>query len=168
MKPKTSRRPRSVRCAGLTLLEVMGATIVLSMAVVSSSYVMSQATTTRASMHAGPIDAALLAAHIHEAALGLSREPSGLGIATSGSDVLALDTLDGAVFSPPIDAQLEVIPASTGWAQHVDLRIVDPADPENSRALTTADSMGEEVIELVVTISEFGRSKGEFTWWLTP
>lgn len=160
--------PSATGQAGLTFFEVIGATIVLALAVVSSAMVMTTANSTRAALQAGTIDAALLASHVHEVAVGLSKKTSGLPIASAGNEVLALDTLDGAVFSPPIDARLAVIPGSTGWAQQVDLRTVDPTGATTPRNFSGPNPVAAAMVELSVTVTHMGRAVDTFTWWLSP
>ncbi len=112
-----------------------------------------------------PLTAMDLAQEIHSAALLLSREIGDGVPATTGAEVRVLDDLDGAIFSPPIDASLENISAMAGWSQAVSLAPMDLNQPSLPAA---ADAGDAAFLQLTVTIRSGGEFAGTYTWWITP
>ena len=164
--PGDVRAPR--REAGLTLVEVLLAAVVFGVVLMASSWALNHAAGTRVAQAREPVGAALLAGHIHTLASTLSREPSGLPPAVDAAGLLALDSLDGAVFSPPLDADLDTLDDLQGWAQQVDIGLVHPATPEVVEAWSPPAALGSHLILLTVDISHAGTSQGRFRWWLAP
>jgi len=155
--------------AGLTLIEVLVAAFIVSSVLVSASWALSQANSSKAIHAEDSIEAALFAREIHELALRLSTELSGNPAAKTAADVLALDTLDGAVFSPPIDAKPAVIQGAEGWSQTVAVSVYDLTDTTNAVAAKMVDATknARTLFKLSVTIKQRGVDKGTWWWWIT-
>lgn len=156
---------------GFTLLEVLVAAVVLGTSLVAATWSMNATARTQAlhELADGPADD--LAREIHELASGLPREPSGQVGAHSAADVLALDSLVGASFSPPILADGSVAEGLDGWSQHVDLEVhalsaLDTPTDDDPAAGLPPD--GDKLYRLVVEIRLDGESAGVFSWWINP
>ncbi|MHC4845907.1 MAG: type IV pilus modification PilV family protein [Planctomycetota bacterium] len=163
-----NRRPTPCAAAGLTLIEVLVAAFIVGSVLVSASWAMSQASSSKALLTEDSIEAALLAREIHELALRLPTDASGQPAAAAAADVVALDTLDGAVFSPPINAKPAVIATATGWSQTVAVSVYDLTDTSSAVAAKIAGATKDQntLYKLSVTIKERGVDKGTWWWWL--
>lgn len=164
-----TRRPSSRREAGLTLIEVLVSTVVISMALVSGTWALSEASSSHALHTEDPATAALIAREVHELALALPTAPSGQPGATTAAGVLALDSLDGASFSPPLRATLEPIPSSTGWRQTVTVEVYELSDLTQAVSGYVAVAAGSgRIYRLTVQVSARGVDMGTWWWWLDP
>ena len=158
--PRTGER-------GFTLIEVLMATVIASIAVVGMSWTMSRSVTTRHELADAPVTPLLVAKEIHTLAMTLPRAPSGYTNATGFSGVHALDSLAGASFSPAIHADGSTI---SGWTQDVQLSVHDLSDFSLASGMSATDVVPKTsnlLIKLVVTASK-GSQSGSFTWWLAP
>ena len=70
----------------------------------------------------------MLAREIRTLAGSLSTDGAGTGVATSADEIVALDSLDGASFSPPIRADRTVMTELDGWTQQIDVALYDMND----------------------------------------
>jgi hypothetical protein len=161
----------SRRAAGFTLAEVLIAGTIAAVALVAVSTSMSAVTTSKAELADQPAIAARLAQEIAVLAETLPREPGGSTGATSAADVTALNSLEGAVFSPPIRADLSTDVALDGWQQSVDVEIFALNDLQNP----TGESLGialsaqaERLYRLSVTIRHDGQVVETFRSWCRP
>jgi hypothetical protein len=131
---------------------------------------MASAAQARTALSEEPL-AFLLARELRELAETLPREPSGGSPATSASEILALDTLDGAVFSPPLRANGSADSTLTGWSQETSLALCALSAPsvataEDPRAGVQGNA--ERVYRLTVSVRHQGALVDSFDWWLTP
>src|SRR3954449_6966946 len=149
---------------GFTLLETPLATVIVGVGVLATMQVMAAGTMSNDT--AGNMTTGVQLAHnIRELSLGLpfydSVNPSHWGLeagetATTADD---LDDLDGAVFSPPINARRQVIANMTGWSQKVR---VDSVDPNLVSAAVPSGSTA--VSRVTVTILRDGKQVYSANW----
>ena len=102
--------------------------------------------------------------------MGLQRsviELVGVEVEDEGSP-FPLDSLDGAVFSPPIDAKPSTIKAAEGWSQAISVSVYDLADTTTavSSTMDGAAKTTTTLYKLSVTIKERGVDKGTWWWWI--
>ncbi|HZL98730.1 MAG TPA: type II secretion system protein [Planctomycetota bacterium] len=155
---------------GFTLLEVLLAALIAGMALAAVSWTMTSAAQAKAVLAEDP-QAYLLAREIRELAEFLPREPSGSLAATGGAGVLALDSLHGAVFSPPLRSDRTTEASLAGWAQRVTLTVCsldDPAGATGESATLGVARKAERLYRLAVEVSFAGEPVDRFEWWLTP
>jgi prepilin-type N-terminal cleavage/methylation domain-containing protein len=165
-----SRASGRARNAGFTLLEVLTAAVIVGLALGAVGWSMTAAAQARSTLADEPLSY-LLARELRELAETLPREPSGAGPATQPAEVLALDTLDGAVFTPPLRADGSADAALAGWSQSASLALCSLDDPgvatgEDPRA--GADPHAERVYRLRVEVRHDGELVDSFDWWITP
>jgi type II secretory pathway pseudopilin PulG len=156
--------------AGLTLVEVLISTLIVSLVIVSASWAMSAATTARHLRAEEPATAALLARELHELAVGLPTEPSGEPPAATFAGITALDTLDGARFAPPLLATGEAAPGVPLWEQEAAVSVYDVADtslPVSPR-YEPIDPGSGRIYRLTVHMSRRGADMGTWWWWIDP
>lgn len=156
---------------GFTLTEVMLSTLLVGTVVVASSWAMNTATRAKIMNVEQPFEAAILAKEIYALAQTLPREPSGIPGVRSAGEVVALDSLAGAVFSPPIRADRTTDTSLTGWTQQIQIDIYSMDDLENKtneNILLGVDSKAERLFKIQVTILNQGNLVDSFEWWLTP
>jgi hypothetical protein len=156
---------------GFTYFEVLMAAMIVGVALVSATWAMSSTARTKSVYGQYPATAGRIAREIHELAAGLAREPSGQLGATSGAEVLALDSLIGAVFSPPIRADGTPDDSFPSWAQEVDLAVYatsDLATPLDESAASGLPPDSGMLYRLEVRVTEGGAEVGRFHWWITP
>ena len=165
-----TRDPATRRKAGMTLIEVLVSAVVVSLALVSGSWALSQASSSKSIHTEAPLTAALIAREIHELALRLPAGPSGQPAATSGADVVALDTLAGASFTPPIRSTLDTIPGTAGWKQSVSVAVyeLDKLDKPKVKGYAPIDPGDDRLYRLTVQVSSHGVDQGTWWWWLDP
>lgn len=157
--------------AGFTLAEVLLTAFVIGTAFVAGTWSMSATARTKAAYDAAKGPAQFLAQEIFTLADGLPREPSGTTGVTNGTAVVALDSLLGASFEPPILADGTVAPGFDGWEQDVALSIFGLDDLETPTNLDPADGLAAEsgfIYLLEVTVSHDGESVDSFSWWIHP
>ncbi len=154
-----------------TLAEVLIAATIVAVALVAVSDSMSSATSSKAEFADQPAIAARLAQEIAVLAESLPRTPSGTTGVTAGANVVALDSLEGAVFSPPILADRTTDTALDAWEQSVDVDIftLDNLESPTNESVTTALSgQAERLYRLNVTISRDGEVVDTFRSWCRP
>jgi hypothetical protein len=164
-------RPLAARgAAGFTLVEVLLAALVAGMALAAVSWTMTTAAKAQQVMKEDP-RAYLLAREIRELAEVLPRKPSGTVGVTAIADVAALDSLHGAVFSPPVRSDRNVQASLSGWAQRVTLAVCpldDPASPTAESPTLGLSKGAERLYRLTVAITYAGEPVDRFEWWLSP
>jgi prepilin-type N-terminal cleavage/methylation domain-containing protein len=156
---------------GFTLMEVLVTAAVLGVAFISGTWAMSSASSGKTILEADAIDASLLAREIHALATTLPKAPSGSVGATTAGGVLALDSLEGAVFSPPLKGDGSTDGEHPGWTQTVDLAVFDLSDLSTPTADDPTAGLPEDgplVYRLTVDVSEGGTTMGTHSWWLSP
>ena len=165
----TSRNQRTSR--GFTFLELLITAVVLGSAFVAATWSMSATMRTKAIYDREDSPAFYLAKEIHELADGLPREPSGVTGATAIGDVVALDSLVGASFSPPVlSSGIEANGYDT-FSQHVTLAVYDMDDPTTPTADAPEDGLvadGDKLYRLEVLVRENGQDLESFHWWINP
>ncbi len=164
----TRRKERGARRnarAGFTLMEVTLAAVVVGVALMAAFSALSSAAVVKAMHDDHPATAFVLATEIHCLALEVERGVWDGTPATNGAQVLVLEDLAGATFSPPINARRAVRTDLSDWKQEVALTQVALDDP--SRASTVDD--GAAVLwRMDVTIKRLDVIRGQFTWWIHP
>ena len=165
------RRARSAALSyGFTLVEVLLAALIAGIAMAAVSWTMTSAAQAKSVLTDDPRPY-LLAREIRELADSLPRAPSGLLAATRGVDVLALDSLHGAVFSPPLRSNRTAQAALTGWAQRVTLAVCtldDLSTPTSESPTLGLARNAQRLYRLSVAITYAGQPVDRFDWWLTP
>ncbi len=161
----------TTRHAGFTFIELMLATLFLGTMLVAASSAIGSAAVTKEHGRTVPQTALDFAQEIHAASMLLPRAPGAGVAATSGAGVSILEDLDGAVFSPPIDAGRQAFAGSTRWTQRVALERVLVADPSTT-APVPDEEVGEEeapwIYVLIVTMELDGAPQGSYSWWIRP
>jgi hypothetical protein len=149
--------------AGLTLIEVLLATLIAGTMLVAATTALTGSVKAQQVMMGDPVTAFGLAREIHSAAQLLPRTPGDGVPATTGAEVVTLDDLDDATFSPPLSARLASLTGSAGWSQEVHLEHVNlttpgilAEDPETNAAL----------LRLTVTVRQGAEVAGTYIWWL--
>jgi prepilin-type N-terminal cleavage/methylation domain-containing protein len=156
---------------GFTLVEVLVAATVLGIALLSGTWTMSTTTSASSVYAADPLTASLVAREIHALAQALPKTPSGSPGVTSGGAVVALDSLIGASFSPPIKADRSADTSLVGWTQQVGLTVYDLSDlstPTRDDPTVGLSSDASKVYKLSVTVLENGSVADTFSWWISP
>ena len=156
---------------GLTLVEVLTAAVILSMVLIGASYSLNGSARARVALADEGSEAAFVAREIHELAQSLAREPSGSGPVTTGAGVLALDSLDGAVFNPPLRGDGSADASRSDFTQQVDVVVVslsDPSVPTGQSASMGVDPFDPVLFRVDVTVLQGGTDVGSWSWWLTP
>ena len=165
--PNTTRATR-----GFTLTEVMISTVMVGVAVVSTSWAMSAASKAHVLEEtAKPVTATMVAQEIFELAQNLPREPAGFVGATSHDEVEALDALIGAEFSPPIRANGEAFAGIDTWKQEVSLDVYGLDDLNTKSVQSALDGLEKtdaKVFQLVVVVKDGAEELETFRWFLTP
>ena len=168
-RPLPARRRR--RTAGLTMAELLITAAVMGSSLVAVSWAMTATARTHAAYGDADGPAFFLAKEIHELAEGLPRAPSGDVGATSADDVAALDSLVGALFSPPILADGNAVDGFDDWSQDVSLSVFSVDDLSQPTADDPADGLppdASKLYRLQVDISNAGDEVDSFHWWITP
>jgi len=167
---RTVRRDRAR--SGFTLIEVLVATILVGVAVVSTSWAMTNAARAKVQEELeDPITAELVAQEVYELAKSLPSEPSGTHGVTDPADVVALDSLVGARFSPPILADGTADSTKSGWGQIVNLTVYGIGDLDSATldsALSGLEKSDPKLFQLSVTVTKDGVEVDTWRWFLTP
>jgi len=165
-----SAAPNARRHAGMTLIEVLMGTLIVGLVLVSASWAVSLSSSSRHIHEESPINAALMAKEIHELALTLPTTASGAGAAALGADIVALDSLDGASFSPPIDSAKATIGSAAGWKQNVTVSVYALGDLENpvSESFTAESKSSTSLYRLSVQVMNGKLDMGTWWWWINP
>jgi len=157
--------------AGLTLVEVLAGTVVLSLVLASAGWAVGASGGEVA--HADdPIDAALVAREIYDLALRQSTVADGSLPAKEGAGVAGLDSLDGASFCPPLNAagrSLALVNAPA-WRQDVDVQVYSLLDLDTpvSQSFASAARSSTTLYRLTVHVTCHGEDRGTWWWWLNP
>ncbi len=157
--------------SGLALAEVLFAAGVLGLVVVSAAWSMTVSARSLTGLAEDSLLPRMLAREIHELAQTLPRVPSGTTGASNGADVVALDSLIGAVFSPPLLSDLSTDTSLVGWSQQVSLDVVDLSAPSTPTADDPAAGLpvdGTLLYRLNVSVWSTEGEQDSFSWWLTP
>ena len=162
-------RPRR-RAAGMTLVEVLAGALIVGMVMVAATWSVGQAATNKVALAESPVNAALLAREIYELALGQPTADDGSPPATGAAGVAGLDSLDGAVFMPPIKSNGSTVPHSERWKQQVSVSVWDMADLSApvSESFVGAAQTGTSLFRLTVTVLNNNQEMGTWWWWINP
>jgi hypothetical protein len=144
---------------------VLVATLVAGTMLVTATSALSATVDTHDQLASEPVAAFALAREIHSLALTLPHTAGDGSPATTGAGVLLLEDLDGATFSPPINAGRAALSSSAGWTQVVAIDSVDLASPTTLAADPTSTST---LLRLTVTVLEGRETRGTYAWWLNP
>jgi prepilin-type N-terminal cleavage/methylation domain-containing protein len=161
----------SRRARGFTLAEVLFAATIVGVALVAVTNAMSSVTTSKAELADQPVQAAHLAQDIAVLAETLPRTPSGHTGATTGSAVTALDSLQGAAFSPPIRSDRSTDTSLAGWKQAVTVEIFkldNLTTPTNESVGTALSQQASRLYRLNVTIWHGTQKLETFRSWCRP
>jgi len=159
--PLLRRRPPAARrrAAGLSLVEVLVASAVLGTVVVAATHSLTATVTMQDVTQERPTTAFELAREMFRIAQTLEQAPGDGQPATRPDELVLLEDLDGASFSPPLDGRKQEQTGLSDWTQRTFLRRVDLADP------TTTDDEGQ-LHELTVVVDEGQDTVGSYRWWL--
>jgi len=157
--------------AGLTLVEVLAGTVVISLVLASAGWAVG-GTSSDGLRVEDPIDAALVAREIYDLALRQGTVADGSLPAKDGAGVDGLDSLDGASFCPPLNAAgrpLALVNAPA-WRQDVDVQVYSLLDLDTpvSQSFAGAARSSTTLYRLTVHVSCEGQDKGTWWWWLNP
>ncbi len=156
---------------GFTLIEVLMAVMLLAIVLPAITAATGNAVTVKSELAEDEVSAAILAREIHEMARGLARQPSGSTGARTGQGVLALDSLVGARFSPPLRSDRTAESTRSEWTQQVDIVVYALDDlqvPTGESATQAFSRHADRLLRLNVTMLRNGEAAGEFGWWITP
>ncbi len=156
---------------GFTLIEVLVSAALLGVAVITCTWTMSATTKAKSIVGSESVTASLIAREVHVLASTLPKAPSGAVGATAGSGVLALDSLEGALFSPPLKADKSPWTRYVGWTQSVDLAVYDVNDLSNPVLADPVDGLSEDgtqIYRLTVAVLEGSDLAGTYQWWISP
>ena len=170
-RPALSCRAARRATAGFTLIELMLTVFVLGTAFVAGTWSMSATARLKEAYDQDDGPAPYLAREIYALAASLPREPSGLTGATSGAQVVALDSLIGASFSPPIEADGGLTHGLDGWRQNVSLSVYSLDGLSTPSSCDPADGLppdSAQLYRLDVSILHDGQVVDAFSWWLHP
>jgi len=150
---------------GLTFVEVLLATLIAGTMLVAATSALTQTVVATQVMADVPTTAFGLGREIHSLAQVLPHT-TGDGVpATMGSEVVTLDDLDGATFSPPISARLSAMADVSGWSQEVHVEHVNLTSPG---ILATDPTDNAALLRLTVTVRQAKEIIGTYIWWLNP
>jgi prepilin-type N-terminal cleavage/methylation domain-containing protein len=161
----------SARTRGFTLMEVLLATAIAGVALVATTGAMSSAAVSKAELASQPAIAAALAREIATLAETLPRTPGGVTGVTSGADVLALDALHGAVFSPPILADRTAVDTLTEWEQRVTVELFaldDLDEPTGEDVSVEVSGQSQRLYRLTVSVRRLGEVEATVRCWCRP
>lgn len=163
---RSGRRGISCRTSsGFSFVEVLLATLIVGSMLVAAMTSLSSAAQTHSALATSPTTALALANEIHTLALALPRAAGDGSPARAGGEVAVLDDLDGASFTPPIDARKGSLHASTGWSQAVS---VDPVALAAPAVTDDALSGSDTLLKLTVTVRQGSAAAGTYSWWINP
>jgi hypothetical protein len=159
-----TRTDKNRRRAGFTLVEAAMVTVIISVGVMAMLQLL--AAGTAANENAAELTMAInLANNIHEIAMGLPYyDPQTPTVWSSKEPTVAewdnITDLDGATFSPPIDARRQAITGYTGWRQSVEVESVT----HDKVTVTTPDTTTEPTARVTVTIKHKGHVVYTTSW----
>ncbi|RKY21069.1 MAG: hypothetical protein DRQ55_05665 [Planctomycetota bacterium] len=152
-------------------MEVLMAAVVISMGFVGATWAMSATARTQAMYSERSYVALALAKELYELAETLPKQPGGAPGATSAAGVLALDSLAGGSFSPPLKANGSTHAEMSSWRQQCSLAVYDLSDlstPTEDSPLDALPADGSKLYRLEVIVSEGGQPIETAHWWITP
>jgi len=157
------RRISSCRAqTGFSFLEVLLAALLLGTVLVASMNSFSGSIATQHALAGESVTAFGLAREIHTLAEALPRGPASEEV-TGIADVAVLADLDGASFSPPVDAARRSLGSAAGWSQTVTVDTVDLLAPGVAAA---DDGSPAQLFRLIVKVDDGAGGGGTYTWWL--
>jgi prepilin-type N-terminal cleavage/methylation domain-containing protein len=169
--PVTPPRATPRQTAGFTLLEVLMAALIVSLVFIGATWAMSSTARTKAVYEERSLVALACAKELFELADTLPKQPSGAPGATTAAGLLALDSLVGASFSPPLRADGSVDTELSGWSQHCNVTVHDLSElslPTDASALDGLPPDGSALYRLEVTVSEGDQTVEVAHWWISP
>ncbi len=143
----------------------MLATLIAGTMLVAATSALTESVTAAQVMADVPTTAFGLAREIHSAAQVLPRTVGDGVPATTGAEVITLDDLDGASFSPPISARLAAMTSVSAWSQEVHVEHVNLTTPG---ILASDPTSNAALLRLTVTVREGEEVIGTYIWWLNP
>ena len=165
--PRHGRRQR-----GFTITEVLVTTALVGTAFVATSWLTTSATRSQETYkRSQQVDTLQLAREIREMAMALRNEELAVaGPASLPEDIVALDSLDGATFSPPLRADGSVMTHLSGWSQRIDLSTAAKSNMQMKLSNTLAKPAkgSGEMYKLEVTIVEGVDDVASYEWWIKP
>jgi prepilin-type N-terminal cleavage/methylation domain-containing protein len=170
-QPVTTSPVMTRQTAGFTLLEVLMASLIVSLVFIGATWAMSSTARTKAVYEERSLVALACAKELFELADTLPKQPSGAPGATTAAGILALDSLVGASFSPPLRADGSVDTELTGWSQDCNVTVHDLSElsvPTEASALDGLPPDGSAVYRLEVTVSEGDQPVEVAQWWISP
>jgi len=150
---------------GTSFAELMLAVLIISTTVVASHSSLTGTVNAYHYFADGAHESLLLAKEIHEAALLLPWHEDPESTASFGSDVHTLFDLDGKDYSPPRSASYDIVTSHLDWSQHVEVRTVSMADP--NQQVDPVSFSGQTLTELTVEVKDGEKLVGSYSWWLT-
>ncbi len=168
--PSVRVRPRRSR-AGFTLAEVLMVTVVVGVGVVGASWPMAMAAQTQSVQAANSTDTLNVARGVRGLAGTVSRGPSGSGAVTACADIEALDSPDGAEFSPPILSDGSSSTTYAGWTQRIDLSLRDATAPGtviDAGVPLVVQGSGQVYLLEVEILDDSDTLLDTHCWWITP
>ena len=159
------------RNRGFTFLELLVTAVVLGTAFIAATWSLNATMRTKEVYDQNDSPAFYLAKEIQELADGLPRTPSGTVGVTAIGDVVALDSLVGASFSPPVLSSGVVATGFDSFSQHVSLSVYDMSNPTTATADAPEAGMppdSDKLYRLEVLVRENGQDLDSFHWWINP
>jgi len=156
---------------GLTLVEVLAGTVVISLVLASAGWAVGRSASDGLRVE-DSIDVALVAREIYDLALQQSTVADGSLPAKDTVGVDGLDSFDGASFSPPLNAAgrpLALLDAPA-WRQDVDVQVYSLLDLDTpvSQSFAGAARSSTTLYRLTVQVTCRGQDRGTWWWWLNP
>jgi len=158
-------RPAAAR-RGFTLIEAALVTVIVGVGITAMLELLAAGTLSNREGAAATI-AVNLARNIREMSLGLAFSdpavPTHWGLETGETIHAAddLDDLDGAVFSPPIDAMRVPLTDLAGWEQRLTVRSADP-----DRLTLTVPNGSAPAVRVTVEVRHNGRTVYTTGWYV--
>jgi prepilin-type N-terminal cleavage/methylation domain-containing protein len=157
--------------SGFTMVELLLTALVIGTAFVAATWSMSATARTKAAYEKEGGPSVFLGQEIQTLADSLPREPSGMTGAVTGAGVVALDSLIGASFSPPILADGSAAEGYDDWQQNVDLSVYSLSDLTMPTDDDPADGLAPEsdkIYRLDVEVLQGGETVKTYSWWIHP
>lgn len=157
-------QPHAAARRGFTLIEAALVTVIIGVGVTAMLELLAAGTLSNRE-GANATVAVNLARNIREMSLGLAfadpTTPTHWGLETGETALTAddIDDLDGAVFSPPIDAVRKRLVDLAAWEQRITVRSVDP-----NRLTLVVPSGSTPASQVTVEIRHRGRTVYTASW----
>ena len=171
MTPRARNTRINRNNGGFTLAEVLVASFILGTAFIAASWSLSATASTQAGYGSTEGLALFVGREINELAGSLPKTPSGQTGANNVNDIVALDSLIGASFSPPVMADGTVVSDMSEWTQVVDLSIYSMSDlttPTSDDPALGLPADADKLYRLDVVVRRNGEDVGSYQWWITP